>query len=92
MRCPGQDPQHWKPDDVFEVPCPACGARAEFFKDDGTRKCRKCGRVLRNPRLDLGCAEWCPYAEKCLAETNPELLKTIVRLERGGQTPRRRKP
>jgi len=80
MRCPGQDPQNWKPDDVFEVPCPKCGAKVEFFKDDGTRACPACRHRFRNPRLDLGCAEWCPYADKCLAETNPDILKTLTEL------------
>jgi len=68
MRCPGQDVRYWKPDDVFEVPCPSCGASVEFFKDDAWRKCFKCGRTFSNPRLDLGCAEWCPHAEQCLGQ------------------------
>lgn len=87
MKCPGQDPRHWKPDDVFEVPCPSCGEKVEFFKDDGARRCDGCGRVSRNPRLDLGCVQWCPYADKCLAETNPELLKTILGLKEGDDSP-----
>ena len=27
MKCPGQDTRYWKPGDIFESPCPACGAR-----------------------------------------------------------------
>jgi len=68
VRCPGQDTRQWKPKDIFEAPCPACGRRVEFFKDDTSRKCPRCGYTFRNPKLDLGCAEWCPYADKCLAE------------------------
>jgi HD superfamily phosphohydrolase YqeK len=34
MRCPGQDPMFWKPGDVFEISCPKCGYRVEFFKFD----------------------------------------------------------
>lgn len=68
MRCPGQDMLYWKPEDIFETPCPVCDYSVEFFKDDVTRKCPNCGYKFKNPRLDLGCAEWCPYADKCFAE------------------------
>ena len=67
MKCPGQDNRNWKPEDVFEVPCPACGASIEFFKIDTSRRCHRCGYRFKNPRLDLGCAQWCPAARECLA-------------------------
>ena len=67
MRCPGQDMARWKPQDLFEVPCPSCGGRVEFFKDDARRRCPACRRAVRNPRLDAGCAEWCRHAEVCRA-------------------------
>ena len=70
MRCPGQDMRFWKPGDIFDAPCPQCGGRVEFFKDEVRRKCR-CGHLLLNPKLDFGCAEWCPYAEQCVG-TVPE--------------------
>jgi putative nucleotidyltransferase with HDIG domain len=66
VRCPGQDQRFWKPEDIFEVKCPACGGSVEFFKDEPKLKCRKCGQLVDNPKIDLGCAEWCQYAEKCL--------------------------
>jgi putative nucleotidyltransferase with HDIG domain len=66
VRCPGQDQRFWKPEDIFEVKCPACGGSVEFFKDEPKLKCRKCGRSVANPKIDLGCAEWCQYAEKCM--------------------------
>ena len=65
-RCPGQDLRYLKPDDVYEAACPACGGKVEFFKDDRSRKCPSCGARFRNPRIDLGCAKWCPYASECL--------------------------
>jgi hypothetical protein len=65
-RCPGQDLRYLKPDDVYEAACPACGGRVEFFRDDRSRKCPSCGARFRNPGIDLGCAEWCPYASECL--------------------------
>ena len=66
VRCPGQDQRFWKPEDIFEVPCPGCGKAIEFFKDEPKMKCRKCGQMVINPKIDLGCAEWCQYAEQCL--------------------------
>ena len=66
VRCPGQDTRFWKPDDIFEAPCPHCGGGVEFWKDDAVRKCKGCGQPVRNPRLDLGCAQWCKFAGECL--------------------------
>ena len=66
LRCPGQDIRFWKPEDIFEVKCPGCGKSVEFFKDEPKMKCRNCGRMVVNPKLDLGCAEWCLYAQECL--------------------------
>ncbi len=66
VRCPGQDQRFWKPDDIFEVKCPACGGTVEFFKDEPKLKCRRCRQMVVNPKIDLGCAQWCQYAEQCL--------------------------
>jgi putative nucleotidyltransferase with HDIG domain len=38
----------------------------EFFKDEPKLKCRNCGNIVVNPKIDLGCAQWCQYADKCL--------------------------
>jgi hypothetical protein len=73
MRCPGQDTRFWKPGDIFETGCPKCERKIEFFKDEVRRRCR-CGHEVVNPKLDLGCAEWCPYAEQCIGAV-PEELK-----------------
>lgn len=75
MKCPGQDSQYWKPEAVFDVKCPKCGNEVEFFKDDPTRKCAKCGHRFLNPDLDFGCASYCPHAEQCIGNLPPELLK-----------------
>ncbi len=69
FRCPGQDQRFWKPEDIFEVQCPGCGQSVEFFKDEPKLKCRKCGSMIVNPKIDLGCAEWCQYAEQCIGIT-----------------------
>ena len=65
-RCPGQDRSRWRSEDVFESPCPGCGAPIEFWKDEPRRRCRRCGRTAFNPRFDPGCAAWCPMAGDCL--------------------------
>jgi len=79
MRCPGQDMRYWKPGDIFETQCPKCGAKVEFFKDEVKRRCR-CGHEIVNSRLDLGCAQWCPYAEQCLGAV-PEEMKARQKAE-----------
>jgi hypothetical protein len=77
IKCPGQDQRYWKPEDIFEVECSNCGKSMEFFKDEPKLKCRKCGHIVVNPKIDLGCAEWCRYAEQCLGVTVKSL--TAVR-------------
>ncbi len=66
IRCPGQDQRFWKPEDIFEVKCTGCNQSIEFFKDEPKLKCRKCGQLVINPKINLGCAEWCQYAEQCM--------------------------
>ncbi len=73
MKCPGQDTRYWKPGDIFEVECPHCGSPVEFFKDEATRRCRKCRGTVVNPKMDFGCAAYCKYAADCLGELGPEL-------------------
>jgi hypothetical protein len=74
MKCPGQDTQFWKEGAIFEAQCPQCSRPVEFFKDDTTRKCGGCGHRFINPRMDFGCAAYCPYAEQCLGDMPPELV------------------
>ena len=70
--CPGQDTQFWKFEDIFDVHCPNCKSVIEFFKNDVKRKCPDCDKVVFNPKLDLGCAAWCPVASNCVG---PERVK-----------------
>ena len=77
VRCPGQDQRFWKPEDIFEVQCPGCGGTVEFFKDEPKLKCRKCKQMVVNPKIDLGCAEWCQYAEQCLGVSIVKNLRVM---------------
>lgn len=74
MQCPGQDTRYWKPGSIFEAKCPECGGEVEFFKDEASRRCKKCGHRMLNPKMDFGCASYCKYAEQCLGDLPPELL------------------
>ena len=74
MKCPGQDSRYWNEDAIFEASCPECGDDVEFFKDDSSRRCKKCGFKFLNPGMDFGCASYCKYAEQCIGNLPPELL------------------
>lgn len=64
--CPGQDTRYWRPGDIFEVNCASCGTAVEFWKDESRRRCPRCGTRVQNPRLTMGCAQWCEHAKECL--------------------------
>jgi putative nucleotidyltransferase with HDIG domain len=93
FRCPGQDQRFWKPKDIFETHCLRCGKAVEFFKDEPKLKCPKCGNTVVNPRIDLGCAEWCQYADQCLVVSavkdagfiRDELIDEIKKVFEGDQ-------
>jgi hypothetical protein len=65
-RCPGQDQRYWRPEDIFWLACPRCGAEIEFWKDEPARVCAGCRTAVRNPRMDQGCSTWCREAGRCL--------------------------
>lgn len=51
QKCPSSDLAP-KSNDIFEVPCPKCGADVELFGDDRQGKCADCGHKFPNPRLE----------------------------------------
>ena len=73
-KCPGQNPQYWKPEDTSEVSCPNCKEIVEFFKDEPKRKCHNCKQEVSNPRVDFGCALWCPKAVDCIGQERYQQL------------------
>lgn len=80
MKCPGQDWRYWREDAIFEIKCPYCNEKIEFFKDDTKRKCPNCKKVVPNPKMDFGCAAYCKYAQICLGELPPELISEKANL------------
>ena len=74
MQCPGQDSRYWDDEAIFEANCSRCGNTIEFFKDDNKRRCKQCGEEMLNPKIDFGCASYCPYAEQCLGSLPPEMI------------------
>lgn len=77
-KCPGQDTRFWKPNDVYTVECPKCSKPVEFFKDDIRRRCKECGNMFINPKLNLGCSQWCQYADQCIGAIGKEEFKEII--------------
>ena len=73
-KCPGQDSQQWGFDAIYDVECPKCHSPVEFFKDEVKHRC-KCGEVVFNERMDLGCAKWCPSAATCVGLDNVKALE-----------------
>ena len=49
-KCPRQEQRSWAVDECIEVVCPGCSQTMEFFKDEESRKCRKCDRKVMNPK------------------------------------------
>ncbi len=86
-KCPGQDRRNWKPEDIFEHPCPHCGGAIEFWKTDAKRVCPACFKPVLNPKFNLGCALWCVYADQCVGDISsvftdrPEALRDRLEAE-----------
>lgn len=79
-KCPGQDMRYWTAEDVHEEKCPQCGDMIEFFKTDIRLRCRNCKTRVANPRFNMGCAQWCAYAEQCLGPGARGLKSKSLRL------------
>ncbi len=94
--CPGQNQQYWRPEDIFEIPCPTCGTPIEFWKDDPLRSCPSCKTQVHNIRISMGCAKWCKHSTECLktlggtlphdASVCVNILDSIERIFHGNAT------
>jgi len=86
-KCPGQDVSRKKISEmVKEIACPFCDYAVEFFFDDTSRICPRCGMsVSKSDRQilgDLRCAVWCDAAEACLGKSLHSRLKKIKKEKR----------
>jgi hypothetical protein len=81
-RCPGQDMRFWTAEDIFDVNCPYCDYPIEFWRDEPFRLCRSCKKEVRNPRIDLGCAQWCKFGDQCLGRSANEQLVAAPVIEK----------
>lgn len=65
MKCPGMDLKYWKIEDIFDVNCPVCQYKNEVWKDDIYVICCHCRIKIKNPRLNINCADYCESAQDC---------------------------
>lgn len=67
--CPGRDGRSLTAE---ELPCPECGYPIEFFSDEKSRYCPRCGfKRFREAASD--CSTWCSAAATCsLLRGGPE--------------------
>lgn len=83
LKCPGMDPNFWKPSDIRENRCPHCHTPVEFWKDDVKRTCPNCNKILFNPSLDTSCLAWCESAAECLGNMDIEEWKKKRYIDEG---------
>jgi hypothetical protein len=50
------------------------------FKTDIRLRCPSCKTKVANPRFDMGCAQWCSYAEQCLGSGAKGLKTKAIKL------------
>lgn len=62
--------------EIFEKPCPRCGAEIEIFSVDISAKCENCGFEIYND--GLSCVQWCKYARKCMGDELYEHLMAVA--------------
>ena len=78
-KCTGNNTQEWGPDAIFNVRCKHCDNLVEFFKDEITRYCRHCERIVHNDRKDYGCGQWCASLSSHVRNFCPKFKKSKER-------------
>lgn len=58
-RCTGNNTQEWGFDAIFDIKCDQCGHLVEFFKDEISRKCPGCNKMVRNNKRNYDCRQQC---------------------------------
>lgn len=76
-KCTGNNTFEWGFDAIFDVICPECGCRVEFFKDEITRICPQCKTTVQNDRKDYGCGRWCSsHVDAAIRNTCPRFKRS----------------
>ncbi len=78
-KCTGNNTQDWGPDAIFNVECPHCGNKVEFFKDEITRNCQQCKQSVQNDRKDYGCGQWCSASSPHMRNICPKFKRSKQR-------------
>ncbi|MBT8361913.1 MAG: hypothetical protein KJO32_13255 [Deltaproteobacteria bacterium] len=47
-KCSGNNTQEWDAGAIFGIECESCGQVVEFFQDEITRPCYRCGQTINN--------------------------------------------
>jgi hypothetical protein len=81
-KCPGQNLSSLDISKVaYDIACPSCGNKVEFWYDDRKRKCNSCGETIQ-PSLEAlikynNCASACKMARQCLGDEG--YLKLVLK-------------
>lgn len=87
-KCTGNNWQEWTAESLHEQACPDCGHEIEFFMDEITRNCPKCGRTVKSNRTFFGCGRWCSADSEYRRNQCPKFKQSKVRFY-GTNTPDR---
>ncbi len=68
-KCTGNNTAEWDFNSIFKIICPNCSYENEFFKDEISRKCRRCDEIIQNTN-SYGCGQNCSsesphYRSRC---------------------------
>jgi len=75
-KCSGNNTQEWGLDAIFDVKCTACEHMNEFFKDEITRRCFACQKIVSNDRKDYGCGQWCSSSSTHMRNFCPKFKRS----------------
>jgi len=75
-KCSGNNTEEWGFDAIFEIECPHCGKKVEFFKDEISRRCPECRRKVINDSGDYGCGQWCSSSSPHARNFCPKFKKS----------------
>ena len=75
-KCSGNNFEEWGFDGIFDIECPDCGNLVEFFKDEITRRCSQCKKIVHNNRGYYGCGQLCSSSSPHKRNLCPKFKKS----------------